>query len=205
MNDDHMTTTNATKPSKPRMTADRLLEICTALEALGVRLFLDGGWGVDALLGKETRPHKDVDFIIDISDVEKVTKYFEDHGFKPSQEEEGFPWHFILESTDAMADIHVVQFNETGGASYGPKEWKAQFPAYAFRGLGKVNGTRVRCLSAEYRIDCLTVGYGVITRTGYTLKASDYEDMAKLCEHFTISMPEEYVDGWNAIKAKNSE
>lgn len=197
-----MTMSDVDQQSPQRMTAGKLLEIYKDLETQGVRLFLDGGWGVDALLGKETRPHRDVDFIIDVSDVKKVTTYFQDHGFKPSEDEESFPWHFILESSDAIADVHVVEFNSIGQASYGLKEWNAIFPAFAFRGLGRINGVEVRCLSAEYRVDCLTVGYGVVTRTGYSLKASDYKDIAKLCKHFNISMPEEYVKGWDALKAQ---
>ncbi|MGH8515394.1 MAG: nucleotidyltransferase domain-containing protein [Gammaproteobacteria bacterium] len=31
-----------------------------------------GGWGIDALLGAQTRPHKDLDLLIRLEDVAKV-------------------------------------------------------------------------------------------------------------------------------------
>ena len=34
------------------------------LEAAGLVVWLDGGWGVDALLGRQTRPHQDLDLVI---------------------------------------------------------------------------------------------------------------------------------------------
>lgn len=30
-----------------------------------MRVWLDGGWGVDALLGRQTRPHDDMDIVIE--------------------------------------------------------------------------------------------------------------------------------------------
>lgn len=42
-------------------------EVCTVLDALddaGVRAWVVGGWGVDALVGVQTRPHHDLDVVI---------------------------------------------------------------------------------------------------------------------------------------------
>ena len=30
----------------------------------GMKVFLDGGWGVDALIGRETRIHNDIDLFM---------------------------------------------------------------------------------------------------------------------------------------------
>lgn len=30
-----------------------------------IEIWLDGGWGVDALLGKETRQHNDIDLFVE--------------------------------------------------------------------------------------------------------------------------------------------
>ena len=43
------------------MTADAVLEVIATLEEASVRVWLDGGWGVDALLGEQTRNHADLD------------------------------------------------------------------------------------------------------------------------------------------------
>jgi lincosamide nucleotidyltransferase A/C/D/E len=42
-----------------------LLRILDALDAAGIGFWLAGGWGVDALVGRQTRRHDDVDLVID--------------------------------------------------------------------------------------------------------------------------------------------
>lgn len=184
------------------MTAEKLLAIHADLEKMGVTIYLDGGWGTDALLGEETRPHKDVDFFIEKKNLEEVRQYFFDRGFEPSKEESSTWWHFLLENADTIVDIHVIDFDSRGRGIYGPPENGAVFPADAFTGIGHVNGVEVLCLSADYRVLCLTVAYGVITRTGYTLKETDYQDIEKLCKKFNIEMPPEYIVNRKKLKTK---
>lgn len=45
--------------------ASRLLHILEVLEDAGVRYWLAGGWGVDALVGRQTRRHDDADLLLD--------------------------------------------------------------------------------------------------------------------------------------------
>ena len=43
-------------------------DVCEILEMLSeasVKVFLDGGWGVDALIGRETRIHNDIDLFVE--------------------------------------------------------------------------------------------------------------------------------------------
>ena len=42
-----------------------VLAVLAALSALGCRLWLEGGWGVDALVGHQTRAHRDLDVDLD--------------------------------------------------------------------------------------------------------------------------------------------
>jgi lincosamide nucleotidyltransferase A/C/D/E len=42
------------------MTAEDVIELYTGLDDVGVEVWIDGGWGVDALLGEQTRPHADL-------------------------------------------------------------------------------------------------------------------------------------------------
>ena len=45
---------------------DDVLRVIAALQAGNLRVWLDGGWGVDALLGEITRPHDDVDLVVEL-------------------------------------------------------------------------------------------------------------------------------------------
>ena len=48
------------------MIATDVLKLLDALNANHLRVWLDGGWGVDALIGEETRQHGDVDLVIEL-------------------------------------------------------------------------------------------------------------------------------------------
>jgi len=63
------------------MSQDDVLEIVGRLEAAGVPVWLDGGWGVDALLGTEHRPHRDVDVVLRLADAERALAALAPLGF----------------------------------------------------------------------------------------------------------------------------
>ena len=46
------------------MSSDDVAQVLDRLAACGIEAWVDGGWGVDALLGKQTRPHADLDLVI---------------------------------------------------------------------------------------------------------------------------------------------
>ena len=62
------------------MTAKDVVRLYNQLKGLGVQIWIDGGWGVDALLGKQTRPHEDVDIVIQQKDLLVLRKLLEDQG-----------------------------------------------------------------------------------------------------------------------------
>ncbi len=175
------------------MTAEKLIEIYSGLESLSVRPILDGGWGVDALLGTETRAHKDVDLIITKNDLQKVKDHLLLQGFTDCTED-GVWWHFFMESNDATIDFIVVQPEKSGGAYLGPRENNMFFPEEAFNGTGRVLGKEVRCLPANYRIRSLTKDFGVVVKNNYQISAQDCQDMIALCKKFNIDIPSDYSD-----------
>ena len=50
--------------------AEDVISIYKRLLTNGFQVWMTGGWGIDALLGEQTRPHKDLDLIILLDDVE---------------------------------------------------------------------------------------------------------------------------------------
>ena len=54
------------------MTATAVLEFLDLLEASSIDVCLDGGWGVDALLGEQTREHGDLDVILNVEDLPRL-------------------------------------------------------------------------------------------------------------------------------------
>ena len=51
-----------------------VLELLDILDNLGIAVWLDGGWGVDALLGEQTRQHDDLDLLVGFDDVSHLEK-----------------------------------------------------------------------------------------------------------------------------------
>lgn len=48
----------------PHMNSAMVLEVIDRLVESGIAVWIDGGWGVDALVGQQTRPHTDLDLVI---------------------------------------------------------------------------------------------------------------------------------------------
>ena len=42
---------------------------------------MDGGWGIDALLGRQTRLHKDFDALVALEDLPALTHFLGGRGF----------------------------------------------------------------------------------------------------------------------------
>ena len=68
------------------MTARYAVEIIKMLERNGIEVYIDGGWGVDALIGEQTRKHDDLDIAIPHKFVPKLREVLEAHGKKAGKE-----------------------------------------------------------------------------------------------------------------------
>ena len=188
------------------MKSEEVGELYSGLLAQGVQIWVDGGWGIDALLGRQTRPHKDFDAIAAFEDLPALTRFLSGRGFTLKLIWEENLWlpcdellaligreHPAVEVATAFVlhddaghelDFHVVRFDEHGR---GMPAWNSAlvFPSDAFAGTGSVGGTSVRCLSAETQMR---------THTGYALKESDVHDLGLLHERFGLAYPDEVAD-----------
>ena len=66
----------------PRMTADDVIAFVQLLKRHDINLYIDGGWGVDALLGEQTRPHADLDIAVEHKDVPQIRALLEARGIR---------------------------------------------------------------------------------------------------------------------------
>lgn len=162
------------------MTSDDVLQIVRCLERSSIELWLDGGWGVDALVGEQTRPHNDLDIVVRETDVSRLRTVLECEGFR--EVEGGPPWNFVLvDDRGREVDVHTVRFDEDGNGLYGPHG--LMYPAGSLDAIGTVRGIRVRCKTAEAQ---------VADRVGYEWGAGDYHDVRLLHERLGIPLPRHY-------------
>ncbi len=146
---------------------------------------MHGGWGVDALLEEETRPHQDIDLIVERSDVPRMQALLAERGFKLIKG--GPPMNFVLADDKGLhIDVHPVAWDEHGNGLYrmeNGQDWP--FPASGFAGRGSVLGRRVRCLSAAVQM--------FLSHRGYELSEKDFREMDALHERFGLENPLEHL------------
>ena len=64
------------------MDSRTLLAIISLLEADGIDVWLDGGWGVDALLEHQTREHDDLDIVVELEDASRAIELLDSLGYR---------------------------------------------------------------------------------------------------------------------------
>ncbi|MBN1263212.1 MAG: GNAT family N-acetyltransferase [Candidatus Pacebacteria bacterium] len=167
------------------MTSEYVVDLYMDLEGQGVKIWLDGGWGVDALLGKQTRPHEDVDIVIQKKNLGKLRKFLEERGYHDVERPDTKPHNFVLGDDEGhLFDIHVIVIDSKGDGIYGPPEKGEKYPADSLTGKGTISGQAVRCISAKRMVEF---------HTGYDPRETDYKDVAALCKKFGIKLPKVYV------------
>jgi lincosamide nucleotidyltransferase A/C/D/E len=167
------------------MNAADVISLYTELESLSIPIWVDGGWGVDALLGEQTRPHKDLDIAIQQRDIPRLRALLEARGYKEIKIEEARPCNFVLgDENGREIDVHVIVLDNDGNGIYGPPENRQLYPSASLSGMGVIQGQKVRCISAEWAMKF---------HSGYELKAKDFADVSALCRKFGLALPEEYT------------
>ena len=186
------------------MHAEDVVELYTLLVEQGVQVWVDGGWGIDALLAEQTRPHKDFDALVRFDDLVTLADVLAERGFtlKEIWSENrwvGYPMQVPLIGRAAPAgsevatafvlrnggghelDVHVLTL---AGDGSGIPAWNADqiYPPDALTGHGMILGTPVRCLSAPMQMR---------THAGYELQAKDLQDLRLLHERFGMPYLEE--------------
>lgn len=166
---------------KPEMSSGALIDLLQLFESAGIEVWLDGGWAVDALLGAQTRPHKDVDIILRLADLPKLREILESRGFEmqPGGRESNF---VLADHSGLEVDVHAIVFDRDGNGVYlmeNGSDWI--FTASGFSGQGVVNGVGVRCLSPETQVLCHA--------HGYVPTEKDLRDMELLQARFGVDLP----------------
>ena len=104
------------------MDAPDVLDLYDALEELGVSIWIDGGWGVDALLEKQTRLHQDLDIAIQEKDVSVLRQLLEERGYKDIKLEVARPHNFVLgDDKGHEIDVHVLSWRSRTAFMARPK------------------------------------------------------------------------------------
>jgi lincosamide nucleotidyltransferase A/C/D/E len=168
------------------MSEQEVVRVLESASAVGVEPWVDGGWGVDALLEEQTREHDDLDIVVELADVPRIKAALAGAGYQ--QVAGGEPKSFVLvDERGHQIDVHpVVLDGERGGGVYvmdDDREWV--YPAAGFAGRGRIGGQSVHCLSPEVQ---------VLVHDGYELTEKDYLELLLLHQRFGVTLPTRYAE-----------
>jgi lincosamide nucleotidyltransferase A/C/D/E len=165
------------------MTEDDVRAVLQSLQSAGIRVWVDGGWGVDALVGRQTRPHQDLDLALELGDVRQAVEVLREIGFR--MYDEVLPTRADLRSADdRRVDLHVLTFDEQGNGVQQLQDGSVgTYDKQGLSGIGTIGELEVRCLSPEIQMRF---------HTGYDPDEDDRHDVRLLAQRFNIEAPEEY-------------
>jgi lincosamide nucleotidyltransferase A/C/D/E len=167
------------------MSADDVLSVVDALQGAAVHFWVAGGWGVDALLGEQTRSHQDVDIVI--GDFERcepeARSVLQGLGFQFTETRTHETWMPLCSALDDRAGHRIELLSmdrerlidslrgtsrhhpETEGRHSGSVEGATLFTQ------GTIAGRAVPCLSAQVQL---------LYHSGYELTPELEQDVARL-------------------------
>lgn len=170
---------NLEAKSQPEMTANDVVELVQLLEQNDIEVYVDGGWGIDALLGEQTRKHGDLDIALPHKYVPKMRELLEERGYKDVPRDDTRDCNFVLgDDKGHEVDVHSYTFDENGknvfGVAYEPRH---------LTGSGTIDGYPVKCIPADVMVEF---------HSGYELDENDYHDVKAICERFGLALPDEF-------------
>lgn len=147
-----------------------VLAVLTELDTAGVRHWVGGGWGVDVLVGRQTRDHRDLDLNIDAADEQRALAALGRLGFVVETDQR--PARVELAAPGALwVDLHPVEFDEHGnGRQHDLDGGWFEYPVGVFTSA-VIDG---------HRIPCLTVAKQLAFHSFYPPRPIDLHDIALL-------------------------
>jgi lincosamide nucleotidyltransferase A/C/D/E len=172
------------------LSAEDVAEILGRLDDAGIWYCVEGGWGVDALLGEQTREHVDIDLAVRLDEVERLCSVLEEF----ERDEREWPSSLgLADERGRRVDAHPLTFDENGDG------WQAKqgggayrWPAEHLDARGRIGGREVHCITPELQVRWHEhEGFDDV----------DWADMRALAERFGLPPPGE-SPGFVAPKRK---
>jgi lincosamide nucleotidyltransferase A/C/D/E len=152
------------------MESVQVVALLDRLHGAGIRAWVAGGWAVDAVVGRRTRDHGDLDLAVDAAQLDALLALLGEHGFRITVD--WLPSRVELTAADGRrVDLHPVAFRTDGsGLQSGLNGPGFEYPADGFT-AGSIDGRAVPCLSVALQLRF---------REGYPPRDVDLHDVVVL-------------------------
>jgi lincosamide nucleotidyltransferase A/C/D/E len=153
------------------MTPERALDLLDLLAGKGVDVWVDGGWAVDALVGRQTREHGDLDLGVVRPQLDAAVEVLGSVGYELTDARYVEVTVQLTHTEGHRVDLHpstplpgdgTEQVDFDGNTYYIPPPVE-----------GRIAGRVVRCLPLDIQLH---------THKGYELRAKDRHDLELLNE-----------------------
>ena len=166
------------------MNAAEVARVLDTLQVARIRTGITGGWGIDALLRRETRPHGDVDLGVGAEDVDRAIEALRPLGYVLTVDDR--PARVVLQSGVGHVDLHPIVWGASGaGVQSGVAGELFDYPPSSLDAEGEIAGRAVRCATPDLQL---------AFHAHYEPRDHDRRDMAALADEFGLSLPPAYVD-----------
>lgn len=165
-----------------------VLAVLDAFSRADVRGWLAGGWGVDALLGLQTRRHADIDVLLHWEDgvEERARRALAALGFRPLQDQvitDGRPLSVRWVVDDGLVAVDMLPVDLNRWPFVGLLNGRAQAAGAA--GAGPADPLLDDSgVIAGHRVPCVPLRLQLVLHQGYPMRKSDLHDFALLEELF---------------------
>ncbi|MHC5374705.1 nucleotidyltransferase domain-containing protein [Enterococcus sp. LJL120] len=155
---------------KELVTETDLFTVLDIIDKTDIVYFLDGGWGVDVLTGKQHRQHRDIDIDFDANYTQELLTTLQDFGYETVTD--WLPARMELWHPDyGYLDIHPFIFDSDGSAKQADLEGGFyQFEKDFFTSV-HYQGRLIPCISQKAQL---------LFHSGYELRESDLIDIQNL-------------------------
>jgi len=171
-----------------RVTAGRLVDardvlaVLDLLAAAGVEAWVDGGWGVDALVGEASRAHSDVDLVVPLPSVDAVLSALATAGYGRVLRDWRPTAVAVTDERGREVDLHLVTPAADGGGDQAlPGGGSFHYPSPV---AGMVGGRAVRCVDARTQVR---------PHLGYPPTPKGRADMRLLRDHLAVELVPPYA------------
>ncbi|MGO3603585.1 MAG: nucleotidyltransferase domain-containing protein [Enterococcus malodoratus] len=149
---------------------ESFLMIIDLLTDLNIRYWVEGGWGIDVLIGKQTREHQDVDIDFDATHEKELLKKLSEIGYQITIDQR--PTRVELYHPNyGNIDIHPFEISESGSVKQANPEGGWFELASDWFTKSSYEGRMIPCVSIEGQR---------IFHSGYDLRAVDHADLSNL-------------------------
>jgi lincosamide nucleotidyltransferase A/C/D/E len=166
------------------MELEDALALCRIFEAAKLPFWVDGGWGVDALVMEQTRPHSDLDLAVFLSDLPAFERVLAKEGYTRIELNGEPDWNWVLRNASGLSvDLHGFVWDDQRNGILGDPANGEMYPSGAFDGRGRLGDLDVQCIAAPVAL---------MFRNGFTPRAVDHHDVALLCDRFSLEIPSRF-------------